>query len=65
MTFILEEFQDLLPNELLQGFRSSLGDIQHQIDLALGSTLPTRPHYHMTPVEHEKLRCQMEGLLEK
>ena len=61
---LIEEFADVflveLPDEL-----PPLCDIQHQIDLVPGSILPNRPHYHISPKEHEDLRCQVEGLLTK
>ena len=38
---ILEEFTDVVPNELLDGLPLKR-DIQHHIDLILGATLPNQ-----------------------
>lgn len=42
-----------------------LCDIPHQNDLVLGVVLPNRPHYRMSPKEHEKLHRQVVDLLAK
>jgi hypothetical protein len=61
---LVEGFADVFPAELPDEL-PPLCDIQHQIDLVLGSCLPNRPHYRMSPKEHEELRQQVEGLLAK
>lgn len=53
-TSILEEFFDIIPNELPKQL-PSMCNIQHAIGLVPRSTLPNLPHYHMSPVEHEKI----------
>ena len=64
MQQLLEEYTDLMPKELPPGL-PPMRDIQHQIDLILGSNLPNRPVYRLSPKEAEELQRQVEKLLER
>ena len=59
---ILHEFKDVFPEDLLGGL-PPMRDIQHEVDLVPGSSLPSLPHYRMSPTDHAKLKWQVEELM--
>lgn len=61
---LLDKFRELVADDLLQSL-PPVRNIQHQIDLILGASLPNLPQYRMTPLECEIVRRNVEDLLEK
>uniref|UniRef100_A0A2N9EKX8 CCHC-type domain-containing protein n=1 Tax=Fagus sylvatica TaxID=28930 RepID=A0A2N9EKX8_FAGSY len=62
--FAIVEFSDVVPEEIPHGL-PPMRDMQHCIDLVLGSVLPNKPAYRLNPKEHEELQRQVEELIEK
>jgi hypothetical protein len=56
---LLEGFSNAFQEKLLKEV-SSLQDIQPQLDVVSGSSLPNHPHHNKSPKKHEELRQQVE-----
>jgi hypothetical protein len=61
---MLDEYGDLVLAELSTEL-PLMKDIQHQIDLVLGASLPNLPQYQMSPEKLKILREQVEDLIRK
>ena len=61
---ILEEFKDVVPEEIPYGLLP-MRDIQHHIDLVPEAILPKNVAYRMIPKEHEELQRQVDELVQK
>ena len=61
---ILQEFQDVFPEEIPQG-HPPLRGIEHQIHLVAGAVLPNRPAYRSNPQETQEIQKQVTNLMTK
>jgi hypothetical protein len=61
---LLEEYVDVIPNDLPDGLPPKR-DIQHHIDLILGSSLPNKGAYRMSPTQNAYLNRQVKKLIKK
>ena len=59
-----KEFDNVIPEDLLIE-SPPMHNIQHHIDLILGTSLPNVPHYKMSSKDNKILREKVEELLSK
>ncbi|WVZ62833.1 hypothetical protein U9M48_012533 [Paspalum notatum var. saurae] len=60
---LLQEFKDVFPAEIPRGL-PPLREIEHQIDLIPGATLPNRAAYRTNPEEAKEIQRQVQELLD-
>lgn len=61
---MLHEFSDIVVDDLLNEFPPKRS-ISHHIDLILGSSLPNKDAYKMTPKGNEEIKKRAQGLFDK
>jgi len=61
---LIEEFSDVFSEDLLNKL-APLCDMQHAIDLVLGTSLPNMPHYRINSTEHAELKRQIDEFEDK
>ena len=61
---LLKEFKDIITDDILASL-PPLRSISHQIDLILGSSLPNKGPYRMTPIESEEVNGLVQEFLNR
>jgi hypothetical protein len=61
---LLEEFADIVVDELPHSL-PPIRSVSHHIDLIPGASLPNKAAYRLTPQENEKVKRQVQELLDK
>ena len=61
---VIEEFNNVFPKDLPNRL-PPMHNIQHAIDLVLGSSLSNLLHFRMNPTEHVELKRQVIELIDK
>ena len=61
---MLDEFQDIVSDNVPEGL-PPIRQINHQIDLIPGASLPNKAAHRMTPAENDELNRQVQELLRK
>jgi hypothetical protein len=61
---LLAEFRDVFPDDLPSGLPPKR-EVDHRIELEVGSTPPTKAPYRMSPIELDELKRQLAELISK
>ena len=64
MEDLLKEFEDVFPDDLPLGL-PPIHEIEHQIDLIPGASLPNKAAYRCNPEETKELQRQIEELISR